>query len=190
MWLVLLHLGGVVVVVVEEEPQSTTRLQPFLPRQLGSSQTSGGCLLMAPGQLGAGGGAGAAPPPPPPAWLTAAPPPLLPTGWHRREPLWCSSQPCHGPYPHPAQGGASALACLVGMLGCREPAVPSHQCISHRWGDWGGGTRCLGPPGWLMVVAAPGPSSSVAPWCWGRSDGGDGSPPLPWGCGAPETWGD
>lgn len=62
MWLVLLHLGGVV--VVEEEPQSTTRLRPFLPRQLGSSQTSGGCLLVAPGQLGAGGGTGAAPPRP------------------------------------------------------------------------------------------------------------------------------
>lgn len=78
MWLVLLHLGGVVVVVVEEEPQSTTRLQPFLPRQLGSSQTSGGCLLVAPGQLGAGGGAGAAPPPPPPHGSQQPPHPCFP----------------------------------------------------------------------------------------------------------------
>lgn len=42
----------------EDLPRSTTRLQPFLPWQFGSPQTSGGCLLAVPGHLGASGGAG------------------------------------------------------------------------------------------------------------------------------------
>lgn len=47
--------------------------------------------------------------------------PRFPEAGTGTDPLQCGSQLCHGPYPHPAQGDASALSCLAGMLGCTEP---------------------------------------------------------------------
>lgn len=106
MWLIPLHLAG------EEEPWSTTRLRPFLPQQLGSSQASGICFPVAPSQLGVGGGAGAAPhshrlAQHPTVWLPAVPRAI--------------STP----------GAGSCLSCVlpVGVLGCTVVGGHSLPCI-------------------------------------------------------------
>lgn len=129
-WLVLLHLG-------EGRAPSTTRLQPFLPQQPGSSQASGGCLLPA------SGGAGLRLT----AWLGVGP-------WHG--PPWCGSLVCHGLRVPPSTGTYGSVRAGRHGAGWAQPAVPSHQCTS--WGTRVGGTKQLWSPrlvtSWLYQRSA------------------------------------
>jgi len=85
-------------------------------------------------------------------------------------------QPCHGPDPRPAQGDASALSRLAGMLGCRELVGGSPV----GWPGWGAGSSAPGPPGWVMLPTLCGARAEVM---------GEGGSPPPRGCGAPQTRG-